>query len=135
VVRALHPVTESREPGPRDLESLKQLCRYAVFRATLWHTWLNDLQYEDGGDVAYGSLGLRNGSWGPESDARIAPTPVDATDQVYLTRFLSGTKYGFILRNEDRDVPGELLSALRARREAFDEAGFAIEKIRSRINI
>jgi hypothetical protein len=135
VVRALHPVTESREPEARDLENLKQLCRYVIFRATLWHTWLNDLQYEDGGDVAYGSLGLRNGSWGPESDERIAPTPLDATDQVYLTQFLSGTKYGFIMRNEDRDVPGELLSALRARREAFDRAGFGIERIRSRINI
>ncbi len=134
-LRALHPITESSEPGPRDLESLEQVCRYAIFRATLWHTWINDLQFDDGGEIAYGSLGLRHGSWGPEHDERLAPPTLLATDQVYLTRILSGTRYGFILSDEDSDIPRSFLDILRARAAAFEEAGFPAGKIRSRINI
>ncbi len=60
---------------------------------------------------------------------------MDASDQVYLTRLLTGIRYGFIMRNEDGDVPALLRELLAARSAEFDAAGFGIDQIRSRVNI
>ena len=47
----------------------------------------------------------------------------------------TGVTYGFIMCNEDRDIPRELLELLGAKREAFRALGFDTALIRSRINI
>lgn len=135
ILRAVRPPVTEAHPNEADLARLRQLCRYVVYHATLWHSWVNDLQLEDGGDVTYGSLGLRGGSWGDEANDAIGPAPLEATDQLYLTRLLTGVSYGYILKNEDGDVARELLDALTAKRDAFRAVGFDAGRIRSRINI
>jgi hypothetical protein len=48
---------------------------------------------------------------------------------------LVGTGYGFLLQNEDGDVPGELIERLTAREQDFAAHGLDIGAIRSRVNI
>jgi linolenate 9R-lipoxygenase len=42
----------------KDIEDLKQLCIYIIYHCTFFHSWVNNKQYEDGGDVEYASIGL-----------------------------------------------------------------------------
>ncbi|MDY7004645.1 MAG: lipoxygenase family protein [Cyanobacteriota bacterium] len=39
-------------------EDLQQLCVYILYHCTFFHSWVNNKQYEDGGDVDYASIGL-----------------------------------------------------------------------------
>jgi hypothetical protein len=135
VVRALRPVTTSDVPDDGDFGRLEQLCRYVIYHATFYHTWENDSQVDDGGEVRYATLGLRNGSLGPEHDDTIGPTPGEATDQLYFAHTLGSPTPGRLVANEQGDVPASLIEALVARRAAFAELGFPIERIRSRVNI
>ncbi|MEO0844469.1 MAG: hypothetical protein AAF063_37245, partial [Cyanobacteria bacterium J06643_5] len=37
---------------------LKQLCVYVIYTSSFYHSWVNMKQYEDGGDVEFGAMGL-----------------------------------------------------------------------------
>ncbi len=39
-------------------EDLQQLCVYVIYHSTFFHSWVNNKQYEDGGDVSYATIGL-----------------------------------------------------------------------------
>jgi hypothetical protein len=132
-VRAVHPFAWSSSPTDDDWVRLREVCRYAIFRATLWHSWINDKQLEDGGDVRLGTLGLRGGGFG--DDRTVGALPVDASEQLYMVGVLVGTGYGFLLANEDGDVPAELIERLVSRRQDFAAHGLDIGAIRSRVNI
>ncbi|HEX5760029.1 MAG TPA: hypothetical protein VF121_12630, partial [Thermoanaerobaculia bacterium] len=135
VLRAVRPVTRGDEPAPGDLENLKQLCRYAIFHASFGHAWSNSRQYDEGGEVLYASLGLRNGAFGPESDLSIAPTPREAAYQMFLARFLSGNRYGMIMANTEGDIHPVLLELLRSREEEFRSCEVDIYDVQARVNI
>lgn len=121
-LRAATPFATSDTPKPGDLENLKQVCRYIIFHATLWHTWINDTTEALEADYAQYNPADRS-------------TPKELTDHISLNLALSQTRYGLILRNEDGDLSSTLIDLLKARRREFAQHGFDIARIRSRINI
>lgn len=135
---ALSPITQADVPAAGDFDNLKQVCRYVIMHATFMHTWPNARQYDDGGDVFYNGLGLRFGEHGifsPENDESIAPDPVIATEQLWISYMLSKSGYGFILKNEERDIHPDLPKRLRQQRQAFADWGLDIKELQSRTNI
>jgi hypothetical protein len=136
--RAVSAVTHSDAPAPGELDALKQLCRYVIFFATFRHAWANNLQWEDAGEVLYASLGLRWGKAGAlvaENDPDVAPPPDQATEMLWISWMLSKTNYGFILANEEGDVPPRLGELLRGHAAEFAALGLDVKTISSRINI
>jgi hypothetical protein len=71
----------------------------------------------------------------PESDNDIAPDLTRSTQMLWFTNFLSRTEYGFITRNEERDVDPLLIRLLEERREEFKALEVDIDSIESRTNI
>jgi hypothetical protein len=71
----------------------------------------------------------------PESDNAIAPDLTRSTQMLWFTNLLSRTEYGFITRNDERDVNPTLIRLLQERREAFERLGVDIDAIESQINI
>ena len=121
---AVSAVTEqSTDPSSADVDNLKQVCRYAIFHATFFHTWTNDQQPDDAGEVVYASLGLRNGSMGEESDENVAPLPLEAAQQLYNVNALAQTVRGLILGNEFGDVRPEFIALLSKQKDAFARLG------------
>lgn len=135
---AVSPVTHGDTPRAGEVEELKQLCRYVIFFATFRHTWANNLQWEDAGEVRYSCLGLRWGKDGglPDGDdPEAAPPPDQATEMLWISWMLSKTGYGFILANEEADMHPRLVEGLRARAEELAALGLDAKTVRSRINI
>jgi hypothetical protein len=138
VPRAVQPVTHSDIALSSDIENMKQVCRYTIYHSTFKHTWANARQYDDGGELAYNGLGLRygnNGVFAPESDPSIAPPPDRATEQLWISCMLSRSVYGFVMRNEDRDINPVFVDMLDRRRAEFAAVGLDIDTIQSRTNI
>lgn len=135
---AIQPITHSDDCDEQGLENLKEVCRYVIHHATFMHTWSNSRQYDDGGELVYNGLGLRYGDKGvlsPESDHRIAPRPDQASEQLWFGWLLSHSGYGYIMRNEDRDIHPQLVCMLREKKEQFAAIGVDIDTIQSRTNI
>ena len=42
----------------KDEKDLQQLCVYVIYHCTFFHSWVNNKQYEDGGDIEYTAIGL-----------------------------------------------------------------------------
>ena len=72
-----------------------------IFHITFWHSWVNDAQADEGGEIFYNSLALRGGSFGSENDPAIAPNILESTNLIYMVNVLTAIKYGYILKNED----------------------------------
>lgn len=123
-----------------DVENIKQVCRYAIMMATYMHTWINEHQYDDMGEVLYNCGGLRfgdkeRGIMAPEGDLSIAPDLTRSTQMLWLTNLLSRTEYGFITKNEEHDVNPAFSKALCAMRDEFKKFGVDVHTIESRTNI
>ena len=134
------PPARTTRPRRWTGRNLKDACRYAIMQATYMHTWINEHQYDDLGEVRYSCGGLRFGDglseiMAPESDDAIAPDLTRSTQMLWLTNILSRTEFGFITRNEERDVNPHLIRLLQDRREVFDQLGVDIDAIKSRTNI
>lgn len=41
---------------------LRQLCTYIIYLSSFFHSWVNNKQYEDGGDISYATIGLWDGT-------------------------------------------------------------------------
>ena len=111
-----------------------------IYQATFGHTWSNSKQYDDIGEVLYGSLGIRfgdgpDGVMGSESDYTIAPDLTRSTQMMWWSNMLSHTGYGFIMADEDKDVPPDLRKRLEDKRQAFADLELDIDIIQSRTNI
>lgn len=141
IKRAVSPITENPDiPSSVDWENLRQACKYIIMQATFMHTWVNEHQYEDIGEVLYSSLGLRFGSreegiFLPESDYSISPDLTGATQMMWFSNLLSRTEYGFITRNEENDIDPLFAQLLEKRRSAFKDLYVEIDNIESRTNI
>ena len=134
-VKATRAVTTSDQPGDTDIQNLKDLCRYVIFHITFWHSWVNDAQADEGGEIFYNSLALRGGSFGSEDDPAIAPNILESTNLIYMVNVLTAIKYGYILKNEDDDVPEELRKILAGYKQQFAALDYEIGNIRSLINV
>ncbi len=132
--------TDGENVTDEDLNQLKQACTYMIYQATFGHTWSNSKQYDDIGEVLYCSLGIRfgdgpDGVMGPESDHSIAPDLTRSTQMMWWSNMLSRTGYGFIIADEDEDVPPDLRENLEKHRKAFADLDLDIDIIQSRTNI
>ena len=143
-LRAVRKISmNSDAPLAGEVDKLRQACCYMIFHATFLHTWANDLQLTHMGNVAFASLGLRDGSLGSDGDPNILPPPLEAIEQLKFAHALSTTKRGTLLENEDADVPQAFIDKLKAKHDdfaalanAFELAStFDVGAIRSRINI
>jgi hypothetical protein len=143
IPRAVSRITEKTDGHmvtEEDLNQLKQACTYMIYQATFGHTWSNSKQYDDIGEVLYCSLGVRfgngpDGVMGPESDHSIAPDLTRSTQMMWWSNMLSRTGYGFIMADEDEDVPPQLRENLEKHRQAFADLDLDIDIIQSRTNI
>ena len=139
----MSPITTSPhyDPDkPEDLQNLKQACRYIIMTATFMHSWVNEHQYEDIGEVLYSCLGLRfgekeSGVMAPESDLSIAPDLTRSTQMMWFSNLLSRTEYGFITRNEENDINPVFRDMLLAKKGEFASLGVNVADIESRTNI
>jgi len=142
-LKTVSPITHKKsitKADVEDLENIKSACKYAIMQATFMHTWINEHQYDDLGEVLYSCGGLRfgnqeSGVLAPEDDLNIAPSLKIATQQLWFANFLSRTEYGFITKNEDGDVNPLFTELLEKQREAFAKIGVDIDDIESRTNI
>ncbi len=121
-LRTVTPFATRDEADERQLADLKQACRYAIFHATLWHSWTNDTS--DSLEDSYSQYNPVDRSSSKE-----------LTDHISVNLALSQTRYGLILKNEDGDIPESLVKAIEARADRFKAAGYDPGQIRSRINI
>lgn len=143
-LRAVSPVTLNKKyPEEREIETINDLteaCTYMIFVATYLHTWANEHQYEDIGEVLYNSLGLRfgekeSGVLAPESDLSISPDLTRSTQMMWFSNLLSRTEYGFITRNEEKDVNPYFSRLLLSKKEEFLQLGVIVSDIETSTNI
>jgi hypothetical protein len=85
--------------------------------------------------VLIGKGQARDQRLAPESDNDIAPDLTRSTQMLWFTNFLSRTEYGFITRNEERDLDPLLIRLLEEQREEFKALEVDIDAIKSRTNI
>jgi hypothetical protein len=122
------------------IQDLTKICTYMIFVASYLHTWANEHQYQDIGEVLYNSLGLRfgekeSGVLAPESDLGISPDLTRSTQMMWFSNFLSRTEYGFITRNEDKDINPYFSRLLHAKKAEFEALGVNVDDIESCTNI
>lgn len=142
VEKAMSALTENPSfvEGKDDLQQLQQLCTYIIWQSTFGHYWSNSKQYDDIGEIRYNSLGIRFGdselgALGPEADDSISPDLKIASQMMWWSNMLSRTGYGFILSDEEKDIPPRLIEKLKAKQAAFAELDIDIYDIQSRTNI
>ena len=136
--KSVSAITNSEEADAEGLNNLKQLCKYVIHHTTFMHWWSNSRQYDEGGELRFNGLGLRygdNGIFTPESDDSVIPPPEDATMQLWISFMLSRTNFGFILKNEEKDIHPKFIELLKEKREQFEGLGVDINDISSRTNI
>ena len=145
-LKAVSPITLKSAIDPvqdsKDLENLKAASAYMIMMATYMHTWINEHQYDQLGEVLYSCGGLRfgdkeRGILAPESDLSISPDLTRATQGLWLANILSRTEYGFITTNNENDVNPRLIELLRDKdtKDEFASYHVDIEEIESRTNI
>ncbi len=132
---AVSPVTESDVADDEGIANLKQVCRYLLFFCTLKHKWVNDSQYDLGGDVAYATLGVVKDITNMEVDMSTIVPAKEAIVHPFYTWVLSYTKYGYIMKNEDNDMNPALIKRLVKYRGELSSLGLDIRDIRCTINI
>lgn len=135
VTRSVRPVTTTDAPAPGDLDRLVHFCTYVLYTATFLHGWTHDGQYGAGGELRYATFGLRNGSMGAEDDPAVLPPPKVMMEGISTNSVGIHANYGYVLADEEHDVPPRLKALLAANRAAFAELGVNVDHIRSRINI
>ena len=134
---AISPVTTSDVASDEDLANLQQVCRYLLHLTTFQHTWVNDTQYDIGGEVRFATLGVSGDLTDPEvlnGPIEKQVRPYDALQHPFYTYMLTMTRYGYIMRNEDNDMSLDLRQRLASRQSEFKKLGLDVRYIRSRIN-
>ncbi|WP_166637313.1 lipoxygenase family protein [Algoriphagus boseongensis] len=142
-LKAVSPITQHHNPenvSPEDIKNLKDCCVYIIFVATYLHTWINEHQYDELGELLFNGVGLRYGDQkkgilAPETDLSIAPDLKSATEMLWIVNLLSRTEFGFITRNEEGDVNPIFSKMLLEKKEEFLHLGVEVENIESRTNI
>ena len=143
-LKAVSPITVHEQLDAsnqeQDLANLKHACTYMIMVATYLHTWINEHQYEQLGEVLYSCGGLRfgekeRGIIAPESDLSIAPSLARASQGLWFANILSRTEYGFITANSENDINPKFIQMLIDKEDEFKALGVDIHTIESRTNI
>ena len=138
VLRTVSPITLSKtfpeHEADEAINNLVKASTYMIFVATYLHTWANEHQYQDIGEVLYNCLGLRfgnkeSGVLAPESDLSIAPDLTRSTQMMWFSNLLSRTEYGFITKDEEKDVNPYYSNLLLAQKNEFLSYGVNVEEI------
>ena len=110
-----------------NLNDLRQLCTYVIYMSSFFHSWINNKQYEDGGDTSYATIGL----WDSDHEA-YDPIAVSQrhAKQVVLFWTLSHTRYNPIMDGG----PDVLKDLLWMQRDQI-EPGIPLEQIMMSTNI
>ncbi len=108
-------------------KDLRQLCTYVIYMSSFFHSWVNNKQYEDGGDISYGTIGL----WDSNHEA-YDPIAVSHSHgrQVVLLWTLSHIRYNPIM-----DVGSDLLKDLLWMQREQINPGIPVEQIMMSTNI
>jgi linolenate 9R-lipoxygenase len=111
----------------QNVTDLQRLCVYAMYHSSFFHSWVNNKQYEDGGDVSYSTIGL----WDTHHPAyNPLQTAQREAKQVSLLWTLSSVRYNPIM-----DVgPAALKDAIWKNRHQI-EPGIPISDLMMSINI
>eukprot|EP01064_Diplonema_japonicum_P013304 TRINITY_DN20821_c0_g1_i1.p1 TRINITY_DN20821_c0_g1~~TRINITY_DN20821_c0_g1_i1.p1 ORF type:complete len:610 (+),score=118.46 TRINITY_DN20821_c0_g1_i1:51-1880(+) len=117
-----------------NIENLKQLCRYIIHTATFVHSWVNDSQYDVGGDPDFATLGVDYDITDLAKSAAESVSDDSRRKHTLTTYILTQLKYGYLIKDEDSDVPPNLKKILNSERHAFEGLGLDINVIRSCIN-
>lgn len=121
--QAISAITEVKtDPPSQDIENLKQACAYMIYHGTLWHAWRNDRQVDYGGEIDYARFAI---------DYEVS----EASFQLFIVHLLVGVKHGYLTKNEENDIPREFVALLKAAAPSFQDVGYDVRDIRSRINI
>lgn len=132
-LKAIRPITISPQPTEQDIANLKQVCKYVIYQCTFWHSWIHNEHNPEFGELKYGDL-LTNGSMGDEDDESVLPNPQVASIILAVTNMLTNFNYGYILKNEDGDVPPELIKLIESKKAEFEKLRFDLTTLRSRLN-
>jgi hypothetical protein len=132
-VKAVRPITSSTQPTQQDLENLKQVCKYVIYQCTFWHSWIHNEHNAEFGELKYGDL-LRNGSMGEEDDETVLPGRDVASIILAVSNMLTNFNYGYMLKNEDGDIPPDLIELIESKKAEFEKLGFDLNTLRSRLN-
>ncbi len=133
VIKSVRPITNSLTPDKKSIENLKQVCRYIIFHTTFFHSWFHQEQNNEFGELKYSAM-LLNGCMGLEDDESILPPPNLQSLALRTTHSLQNFTYGYLLENEDGDVPQRLLDLVKKESSKFKEIGFNNKDLRSRMN-
>lgn len=136
VLKSIRPITVTNQPEEKDWERLSQMCTYAIYHATFWHSWVHNKQTEDAGDWRYGVLGLRGTGIGSVNDPSLQPKGEDLATQLKLAFLLPAVKYGYVTRNEYGDIHPEFIERVKKLKPEFEKYGINIDEfLRSCVNI
>ena len=121
--KAISAITKvTINPPQEDIANLKQACIYAIYHATIWHDWRNDNQANYGGEIDYARMAMNI-------------SIKEAAFQLFIVNILVDVKYGYLTKNEDGDIPREMMTLLKRYRPQFDAIKYDLRDLRSRINI
>lgn len=111
----------------KSIDDLKQLCVYIIYHCTFFHSWVNNKQYDDGGDIEYTAIGL----W---DDKNPAYNPVSVATKNATQTILMWT-LSHVLYNPVMEVgPAELKELIWKNRKKI-QPGIPLELIMMSINI
>ncbi len=60
---------------------------------------------------------------------------LESTNLLYMVNVLTAIKYGYIVKNEDDDIPEAIRTILSSYKSQFAAIGYDISNIRSLINV
>ena len=106
----------------KTMQDLQDLCVYVIYNSTFYHSWVNNKQFEDGGDVDYVTMG----AWKDTDPLRFARH----AKQILSMQNLTAVRCNLIM-----DVgPTELKDAIWKQRASI-EPGLPLDKLMMSISI
>jgi linolenate 9R-lipoxygenase len=114
----------------KTMHDLKQLCVYVIYMSSFYHSWVNMKQYEDGGDVEFGAMGLWEQVNPQENLGEFKQQFARKTRQSAVLLNLTSVRYNLIM-----DVgPTELKNAIWKQRHLI-EPGLPLNNLLMSISI
>jgi linolenate 9R-lipoxygenase len=110
-----------------NITHLKKLCVYAIYHSTFLHSWMNNKQYEDGGDIDYATIGLWDGHHPKYNPNLVAQKH---SSQVSLLWTLSNTRYNPVMEYGSSGLKDRLW-----KRRTVIQPGIPLESIMMSTNI